>query len=36
MACPAHAKAIGALLADLNQLYFPHPETGMRMICELA
>jgi hypothetical protein len=36
MACPAHDKAIGALLADLNQLAFHHPETNARMIYELA
>jgi hypothetical protein len=36
MACPAHDKAIGALLADLTQTEFRHPETGMRMIYELA
>jgi hypothetical protein len=36
MACPAHDKAIGALLAELNQLAFHHPETKARMIYELA
>jgi transposase-like protein len=36
MACPAHDKAIGALLADLTQAAFRHPETGMRLIYELA
>jgi transposase-like protein len=36
MACPAHDKAIGALLADLNQLAFHHPETHARLIYELA
>lgn len=36
MACPAHDKAIGALLADLNQTGFRHPETGMRLIYALA
>jgi transposase-like protein len=36
MACPAHDKAIGALLADLTQAAFHHPETGMRLIYELA
>jgi hypothetical protein len=36
MACPAHDKAIAALLADLNHLDFRHPETGMRLIYELA
>lgn len=36
MACPAHDKAISALLADLTQTEFRHPETGMRLIYELA
>lgn len=36
MACPAHDKAIAALLAELNQLAFLHPETHARMIYELA
>jgi hypothetical protein len=36
MACPAHDKAMGALLADLTQAAFCHPETGMRLIYELA
>jgi hypothetical protein len=36
MASPAHDKAIGALLADLTQAAFRHPETGMRMIYELV
>ena len=36
MACPAHDKAIAALLADLTQTAFRHPETGMRLIYELA
>lgn len=36
MACPAHDKAIGALLADLTQATFHHPETGMRLLYELA
>ena len=36
MACPAHDKAIAALLADLTQAAFHHPETGMRLIYELA
>jgi len=36
MACPAHDKAIGALLAELTQSAFRHPETGMRLIYELA
>jgi hypothetical protein len=36
MACPAHDKAISALLADLTQANFCHPETGMRLIYDLA
>ncbi|TVS21077.1 MAG: hypothetical protein EA424_00720 [Planctomycetaceae bacterium] len=36
MACPAHDKAIAALLADLTQTAFRHPETGMRLIYQLA
>ena len=36
MACPAHDKAIAALLTDLTQTAFRHPETGMRLIYELA
>jgi len=36
MACPSHDKAISALLADLTQTAFRHPETGMRLIYELA
>jgi hypothetical protein len=36
MACPAHDKAIGALLAELTQLAFHHPETNARLIYELA
>ncbi len=36
MACPAHDNAISALLADLSQAEFRHPETGMRLIYELA
>ena len=36
MACPAHDKAIGVLLLELNELSFHHPETGMRMIYTLA
>ncbi len=31
MACPAHDKAISALLVQLSQAAFIHPETGMRM-----
>lgn len=36
MACPAHDKAISALLADLTQAAFHHPETHARLIYELA
>jgi len=36
MACPAHDKAIAALLDDLTKAAFQHPETGMRLIYELA
>jgi len=36
MACPAHDKAIGALLHDITQTNFCHPETGMKMIFELT
>jgi hypothetical protein len=36
MACPAHDKAMSALLVDLTQAAFCHPETGMRLIYELA
>lgn len=36
MACPAHDKAISALLADLTHAAFYHPETGARLIYELA
>ena len=36
MACPAHDKAIGTLLAELTQLNFLHPETHARMIYQLA
>ena len=36
MACPAHDKAISALLADLTHAAFCHPETGARLIYELA
>jgi hypothetical protein len=35
MACPAHDKAIAALLAELNQLAFHHPQTHARLIYEL-
>jgi hypothetical protein len=36
MACPAHDKAIGTLLAELTQAAFCHPETGSRLIYELV
>jgi transposase-like protein len=36
MASPAHDKAISALLTELNQLAFRHPETQARLIYELA
>jgi hypothetical protein len=36
MACPAHDKAVGALLNELTQAAFVHPETGARMMYELA
>jgi hypothetical protein len=36
MACPAHDKAIAALLAEINQTDFRHPETGLRLLYELA
>jgi transposase-like protein len=36
MACPAHDRAISALLADLTQAAFCHPETGARLIYALA
>lgn len=36
MACPAHDKAIAALLAVLTQSNFRHPETNARMIYELV
>jgi hypothetical protein len=36
MACPAHDKAIDALLTQLTQAAFRHPETGMLTIYHLA
>ena len=36
MATPAHDKAIAALLEDLNNLGFCHPETGAKMIYSLV
>ncbi len=36
MATPAHDRAIAALLDDLNQLAFHHPETGERLVYALV
>jgi hypothetical protein len=36
MACPAHDKAIAALLEELTQQEFRHPETGAKMIYALV
>jgi len=36
MACPAHDKATAALLKQLTEESFVHPETGMRMIFTLV
>jgi hypothetical protein len=36
MATPAHDKAIAALLEDLNNLGFCHPETGAKMLYSLV
>jgi hypothetical protein len=36
MASPVHDRAIGALLEELTQAKFLHPETGMRMVYKLA
>jgi len=36
MATPAHDKAMTALLAELTRINFCHPETGSRLIYELA
>jgi transposase-like protein len=36
MATPAHDRAMTALLAELTQAAFCHPETGSRLIYELA
>jgi hypothetical protein len=35
MACPAHNKAIGLLLAELTKLQFHHPETNACLIYRL-
>jgi hypothetical protein len=34
--CPAHDKAIAALLNELTQLEFRHPETAEKMVYTLA
>jgi hypothetical protein len=36
MACPAHDKAIAALLDALTKMEFCHPETGAKMVYTLA
>jgi len=36
MACPAHDTAVAALLKDLTELKFRHPETNARMIYTLT
>jgi hypothetical protein len=36
MACPAHDRAIAALLNELTKMEFHHPETDQRMIYALA
>ena len=36
MASPVHDRAIDALLEELTQENFVHPETGMRMVYRLA
>ncbi|MCK9351146.1 MAG: hypothetical protein M0P44_08020 [Clostridiales bacterium] len=36
MVCPAHDKAVSALLDDLNRENYRHPETNARMIYQLA
>lgn len=36
MACPAHDKAVEALLKELTEQNFCHPETGVRMIFVLV
>ena len=36
MACPAHDTAVAAVLQELTELSFSHPETGMRLIYELT
>ena len=36
MASPAHDQAVAALLLELTEMNFKHPETGMEMVFELA
>jgi mRNA-degrading endonuclease HigB of HigAB toxin-antitoxin module len=36
MACPAHDKALDALLETLTKAEFRHPETGAKMVYTLA
>jgi len=36
MACPAHDKAVASLLEELTQANYQHPETGMKMVFQLA
>jgi hypothetical protein len=36
MACPAHDKAIAALLNELTKMEFRHPETGAKLFYTLA
>lgn len=36
MASPGHDRAIAALLSDLNELNFHHPETGDRLVYALV
>ena len=36
MASPVHDRAVNALLEELNQLQFCHPETGDRLIYTLV
>ena len=36
MASPAHDQAVSVLLAELTRAAFRHPETGTRLIYELA
>jgi hypothetical protein len=36
MASPVHDRAVNALLEELNQIQFCHPETGDRLIYALV